>query len=630
MHALRVYIFIFVSYFLLLACSNNTKSMDERLEYFVKSYSKQEINIKMRDGINLFTAIYQPKNQNEKNPIIIWRTPYSCSPYGKNNFFTSRLNTFFHFINQNYIIVIQDVRGRFMSEGEYVNVRPYIPKKNKNEIDESTDAYDTIEWLVNNVENNNGNVGVWGISYPGFYAAMSAIDAHPALKAVSPQAPIADWFIGDDMRHNGAFTLLLNFNFFDSFGAKRDSLTTVWSKGLDYPSPDAYNFFLDLGPLKNVNKFYYKNEIPFWDSTISHPNYDEYWQKRNTLPHFSNIKPAVMTVGGWYDGEDLYGAIKTYEAIEHKNPINNNILVMGPWPHGGWTRLAGDKFGDMEFESETSKFYVEQIELPFFNSYLKNQGKNDLPEAYIFNTGKNIWRRFKKYPPNEVAQTKLFLSSDQKLSFTKVEFTRIDFNEFFSDPQKPVPYTNKSVDSQQFYFKEYMVEDQRFASSRPDVLVFESTPLDADLTIIGEINSELFVSTSGSDSDWIVKVIDVFPDDEPNPKPNPKEIELGGYQMMVRGEILRGKYRNSFSEPEPFVPNKITKINLRLNDVCHTFKKNHKIMIQIQSSWFPLFDINPQKFINIFEADEKDFIKTYNRVYFSKNYPSHIAFNVLD
>ena len=622
---------LILSFFILFSngCSNNNQ-IDDQYIYFVEEYNKQEVRIPMRDGVTLFTSIYSPKNKIEKSPIIIWRTPYSCSPYGKGNFFRSGLNTFSHFIKGNYIIVFQDVRGRFMSEGEYVNMRAYIPnKKSVDQVDESTDSYDTIDWLVNNVDNNNGKVGVWGISYPGFYAAMAAIDAHPALKAVSPQAPIADWFIGDDMRHNGAFTLLLNFNFFDTFGKRRDSLTTTWPPEIKYPSQDAYNFFLKLGPLKNVNKFYFKNEIPFWDSTVSHPNYDDYWKRKNTLPHFNNITPAVMTVGGWYDNEDLYGALKTYESIEQKNKANNNILVMGPWPHGGWTRVNTNGFGDMNFESNTSAFYIEEIELPFFNYYLKNKGTYTLPEAHIFNTGKNIWHKFNQYPPAGLTQTVLYLSSNHKLNFSKGESSNIEFNEFLSDPNKPVPYTQKILDSKKFYFREYMVEDQRFASSRPDVLVFETETLNSDLTMIGEINAELFVSTSGTDSDWIVKIIDVFPDDEPNPKPNPKELEMGGYQMMVRGEILRGKYRNSFTNPEPFIPNEITKINLRLNDVCHTFVEGHKIMVQIQSSWFPLFDRNPQQYLNIFEANEEDFVKANQKVYFSQQFDSNIKFNVL-
>ncbi len=608
-----------------LSLSTKAETAEEQHQYLVSNYSKQEVKIEMRDGKKLFTAIYQPNNKSELSPIIIWRTPYSCSPYGEDKFLNRGINAFFHFIKEDYIIVIQDVRGKFMSEGEFVNMRPYIPNKKYNEIDETTDAYDTVEWLVNNVENNNGNVGVWGISYPGFYAAMAAIDSHPALKAVSPQAPIADWFIGDDMRHNGAFSLLLNFNFFDVFGVTRDSLTTTWPKGIDYPSPDAYSFFMDLGPIKNVNKLYYNNKILFWNSTISHPNYDKFWQKRNTLPHFNNIKTAVMTVGGWFDGEDLYGALKTYESIENKNSDNQNILVMGPWPHGGWTRTKGNNFGIMDFESNTSDYYIEQIELPFFNYYLKEKGEKDSTEAYIFNTGNNIWHKFDNYPPTNTKNESLYLTENHKLSFEQNESSSLHYSEFISDPNKPVPYTSENLDSKKFYFTEYMVEDQRFASTRPDVLVFESDELKDDLTIIGEINSELFVSTSGTDSDWIVKVIDVFPDDEPNP--NPKGVEMGRYQMLVRGEILRGKYRNSFANPEPFVPDEVTSISLRLNDVCHTFKKGHKIMVQIQSSWFPLFDRNPQTFTNIFTADKKDFVKALNKVYFSKNYPSRINFN---
>jgi len=310
--------------------------------YFARHYSKQEVNIPMRDGANLFTAIYTPKNKIEKHPILLWRTPYSVSPYGEDKFPTRRLSSYLHFIEENYIIVFQDVRGKFMSDGTFVNMRPYIPNKTENQIDESSDAFDTIEWLVNNVDNNNGNVGVWGISYPGFYASMSAIDAHPALKAVSPQAPIADWFIGDDMHHNGAFSLLLNFNFFKVFGINRTQKITSWAKAIEYPSPDAYNFFLELGPLKNVNLEYFKNSIAFWDSSMAHPNYDNYWQTRNTLPHFNNITPAILTVGGWFDGEDLFGTVKTYKSIENKNPHINNSLVLGPWPHGGWARSNGE------------------------------------------------------------------------------------------------------------------------------------------------------------------------------------------------------------------------------------------------------------------------------------------------
>lgn len=621
---------IIVLFFLLIFFNNCSAQSLDKNSFFKKNYSKKEVRITMRDGIKLFTSIYSPKDKNEKHPIIIWRTPYSCYPYGESNFPSRRLNSFYHFVKEGYIIVFQDVRGRFMSEGQYVNMRPYIPNKSSStQIDETTDTYDTVDWLVNNVDNNNGNVGLWGISYPGFYAAMASIDAHPAVKAVSPQAPIADWFIDDDMHHNGAFSLLLYFNFFDVFGLPHDGQTKKWPKGLDYPSPDAYTFFKNLGPLKSINENYFKHNIPFHDSTINHPNYDYFWQKRNTLPHFKNIKPAVLVVGGWFDGEDLYGALQTYQSIEDKNKINNNHLVMGPWVHGGWTRTDGSKLGDMDFGFNTSQYYINNIELPFFNHFLKGEELENFPEAFIFNTVDNKFHKFNQYPPKNIKHSKLFLKDNQSLGFTPDLSDQQEYDEYLSDPFKPVPYTSKILDSQRFYNKEYMVEDQRFASSRPDVLVYETNPLEEDVTLIGGINATLFVSTTSTDADWVVKIIDVFPDDEMNPKPNPKGIEMGGYQMLVRGEIMRGKYRNSYEHPKPFVPNKVTKVTIRLNDICHTFKKEHKIMIQIQSSWFPLFDSNPQTFTNIYKADESDFKKAFHRVYHTKNYPSNISFNIL-
>ncbi|MFZ1289923.1 MAG: CocE/NonD family hydrolase [Melioribacteraceae bacterium] len=620
-----LFVFFIIFFFHLNLFGINSDSL-----FFSQNYNKKEVKIEMRDGIKLYSAIYSPKDTSEKHPIIIWRTPYSCQPYGENNFFTRSMKTFLHFIRENYIIVLQDVRGRFMSEGKFIDMRPFIPNKNSNkDIDESSDAYDTIDWLVRYVENNNGNVGVWGIFYPGFYAAMAAIDAHPNLKAVSPQAPIADWFVADDMHHYGALTLVMNFNFFDQFGLARNELTTEWPKGLEFDSPDGYNFFLKMGTLKNINKLFYKNKIAFWDSLITHPNYDKYWQDKNTLPHFKNIKPAILTVGGWFDGEDLFGAIKTYESIEKNNPKINNNFVMGPWPHGGWTRVDGDRFGDICFGSKTSNYYVDSIELPFFNHNLKNDKKLNLPEAYIFETGKNVWNKFENYPPKNIIETDLYLNSDNSLTFFTPKNTEYIFDEYISDPNKPIPYTSKFIDSKIFYYKEYMNEDQRFASARPDVLVYESDILQNNFSIVGPIEAEIFVSTSGTDSDWIIKVIDVFPDSTKDQKLGEVEIEMGGYQMLVRAEIFRGKYRNSLEFPEPFVPNEITKVKINLNDVCHTFLKGHKIMIQIQSSWFPLFDRNPQKFIDIYNADESDFQKATQRIYFSKNYPSKIKLNKL-
>jgi len=611
--------------------SINAQTTNKDSLYFAEHYTKQEVHFAMRDGIKLFTAIYTPKDKTEQHPILIWRTPYSVAPYGKGNFPSRRLESFFHFIKENYIIVFQDVRGSFMSEGKFVNMRAYIPnKKNDKEIDESTDAYDTIEWLVKNIKHNNGKVGVWGISYPGFYAAMAAIDAHPALKAVSPQAPIADWFIGDDMHHNGAFALMMDFNFFSVFGIERNGLITTWPKTIQYPSPDAYSFFLKLGSLKNINKKYFKHKIAFWDSTKAHPNYDYYWQKKNTLPHFNNITPAVLTVGGWFDGEDLYGTLGTYQSIEKKNPNNNNKIVLGPWSHGGWARTDGETFGNFNFNSKTGKFYRLNIELPFFNYYLKNKGNDNLPEAYAFETGKNKWNKFDSWPPKNIMQKNIYLQPKEKLSFEKpIETVSSIFDEYISNPNKPVPYTAKILDSKRFYNKQYLVEDQRFASHRPDVLIYESEILKNDLTIAGSIDVDLFVSTSGTDCDWVVKIIDVFPDDEPNPLPNPNNIEMGNFQLLVRGDILRSKFRNNFENPVPMIPNKITEIKFKMSDVCHTFLENHKIMIQIQSSWFPLFDRNPQKFLDIYNADESDFHKATQRVYHTNKFPSKIKFSII-
>ena len=619
-------IILLIVFFISTTAQTNQDSL-----YFAEHYTKQEVKIKMRDGIKLFTSIYSPIDKTGQHPIIIWRTPYSIAPYGEKNFPVRRLKSYFHLVKENYIIVFQDVRGRFMSEGKYVNMRPYIPeKKDSNDIDESTDAYDTIDWLVKNVDNNNGNVGVWGISYPGFYAAMASIDAHPNLRAVSPQAPISDWFIGDDMHHNGAFSLMMDFNFFSVFGIMRDSLTTHWPEAIQHPSPDAYSFFLKLGSLKNINEKYFKHKIPFWDSTIAHPNYDRYWQARNTLPHFKNIRPAVLTVGGWFDGEDLYGTLKTYQSIEEKNPTANNKIVLGPWPHGGWARSDGNMFGNLNFNTNTGEFYRLNIELPFFNYYLKNKGNNNLPEAFVFETGNNKWHKFTKWPPENIFKQYLYLHPDEKLSFEKPDETiSSNYDEYISNPHRPVPYTASFLDSRRFYNKEFLVEDQRFASQRPDVLVYESKPLENNLTIAGPIDVDLFVSTSGTDCDWIVKVIDVYPDDEPNPEPNLNKIEMGNFQLLIRGDIFRSKYRNSFEKPEPMEPDEITEIKFTMSDVCHTFLKGHKIMIQIQSSWFPLFDRNPQTFVDIYNAKESDFQKAVQRVYHTDMFSSKIKITVI-
>jgi len=587
-------------------------------------YTKTAYRIPMRDGTKLYTVVYTPKDTTVNYPMLLWRTPYSCAPYGKNEYRRLPLEL----AKAKFIFVYQDVRGRFMSEGNYVNMRPYIPNKtNKNQIDESSDAYDAIDWLVKNVKHNNGKVGMFGISYPGFYAAMACIDAHPALKAVSPQAPIANWFVDDDMHHHGALSLQMAFNFFSVFGIKRNSLTTHWPRRLQRPSPDAYTFFKSVEPLRKINKQYFHHQIHFWNQVVKHPDYDDFWQSRNTLPHFKNVKPAVMVVGGWYDSEDLYGTLQTYQSIEEKNPTNKNILVMGPWPHGWWSRSSGNQLGDMNFGSPTGKYYRESIELPFFNFYLKGKGKPDFPEARMFNTGMNRWETFDRWPPQEAVQKTFYLAASHQLKAQKS--TQSGYDEYLADPMHPVPYTAHIIDSRQMYYRPYMNEDQRFASRRPDVLVYETPALQQEMTIAGPVLADLFVSTTGTDADWVVKLIDVYPDTAANPTPNPKHLVMGNYQQLIRGDIVRGRYRNSLEKPEAFVPGKPTEIKVELQDVLHTFKKGHKIMIQIQSSWFPFFDSNPQSFTDIYHAKQKDFVKATQRVYFSKKRPSGIIVNVL-
>ncbi len=590
-------------------------------------YIKKEYRIPVRDGVKLFTAVYMPKDTTEKHPILIWRTPYSVGPYGEDKF-SKRLLRYKHFLDENYIIAFQDVRGKFMSEGKFVDMRPFIPNKKGEQTDEASDTYDTVEWLINNIPNNNGKVGFWGISYPGFYAAMAAMSGHPAIKAVSPQAPIADWFIDDDMHHNGAFTLMMAFNFFKVFGQPRDTLTTHWTSAPKYDSPDAYSFFLEMGPLKNFNEKILKGNVEFWNQAMSNGSYNQFWKSRNTLNHFDNVNTSVMTVGGWFDGEDLYGALHTYSAIEKKNKDIFNMLVMGPWTHGAWSREEVSSYGEMNFGENTSEFYRKNIELPFFNYFLKDKGDIKLPEALMFETGTNRWRYFNSWPPKNIKSNELYFSSNEKLVSSRSEIDE-GYEEYLSDPNNPVPYTAQIHDSKIFYNRNYMNEDQRFASYRPDVLVFETDELTNDLTIAGAIEVELFVSTTGTDADFVVKLIDVFPDSTSDPKPNPNKVEMGGYQMMIRGDIFRGKFRNSFEHPEPFTPGKIEKISFNLQDILHTFKKGHKIMVQVQSSWFPLFDRNPQTFCDIYNADKNDFVKAFHKVFHTKDYPSKIKFNVL-
>jgi putative CocE/NonD family hydrolase len=610
------------------------REREHQAAYFRQHYTKCEYRIPMRDGIKLFAAVYAPKDTSRSYPILLERTPYSVGPYGEDQYpkYPWYVGPSQGFAEEGYIFVYQDVRGRFMSEGELVLMTPHVEDKTEpQDTDESSDAYDTIEWLLDNIPNHNGRVGLWGISYPGFFAAAGMIDAHPALKAVSPQAPQADWFIGDDWHRHGAFFLVDSFNFFSWFGRPRPEPTTrqEWDYPLDHGTPDGYQFFLDLGPLRNANGRYFKGDIAFWNRLVEHPNYDEFWQARNILPHLKNVAPAVMNVGGWYDYCNLYGALKVYRAVERQNPDIVNILVMGPWRHGGWRRDNGEKFGDIHFGSTTSVFYREKIELAFFNYYLKDKGDLQLPEAYMFETGANRWRTFDQWPPRETETRDLHFGADGRLSFDPpVDDGGGDtYDEYVSDPARPVPFTETVTTDTP---REYMIDDQRFAARRPDVLVYQTEVLEEDLTLAGPLVANLWVSTSGTASDWVVKLIDVYPADTPDYDDTPPGMHMGGYQMMVRSEVMRGRFRNSYEHPEPFVPNEPTRVTFELLDVLHTFKPGHRIMVQIQSTWFPLVDRNPQTFVeNIFLAGDEDFIKATQRVYHSQDYPTHLRVGVL-
>lgn len=579
----------------------------------------------MRDGVKLFTAVYIPKDTSQSYPILLNRTPYSVAPYGPDTL-RSKIGPSPLLARAGYIFAYQDVRGKFMSEGRFVNMRPYIrDKQTTNDVDETSDTYDTIDWLIKHIRPNNGRAGMWGISYPGFYAAMGLIDAHPALKAASPQAPIADWFIGDDMHHNGALALMLTFNFFANFGQPRPQPTREWPPRFKHGSPDGYAFFLNMGPLANANKKYFHGDIEFWNEATSHPDYDQFWQSRNILPHLKNIKPAVLVTGGWFDAEDLYGTLNIYKTIEANNPDMANTLVMGPWFHGGWARSDGDRLGDIRFGSKTSLYYQRQIEKTFFEYYLKDVGRLNNPEALCFDTGANRWHWFEQWPPADRSEMKLFLAADQTLQIDEVPALPT-FDEFISDPSRPVPYTDKTTIR---WGREYMVGDQRFAARRPDVLVYQSRPLADSLTLAGPLQASLFVSTSGSDADWIVKLIDVYPDSFPDNDPNPCNVRMGGYQRLLRAEIMRSRFRDSYEHPRPLIPGKITEIKITLQDVFHTFRPGHKIMVQVQSSWFPLFDRNPQKYVNIPTASAADFVKARHSVFHGPQHPSHLSLSVL-
>jgi putative CocE/NonD family hydrolase len=644
---------------------------DRELEDYIKShYTKREVLIPMRDGVKLFTAIYEPKDTKHKYPIMFDRTCYSIAPYGPDKF-KSVLGPDELFARAGYIFVYQDVRGRYMSEGEYEDVRPYIPNKTGKQIDETTDTYDTVEWMIKNIPNNNGRVGVYGISYPGFYTSMAGIDSHPAVKAISPQAPIGDWFHGDDMHHNGALFLAQNFNFFAYFGQQRTTPTGTneYVKPFPWGTPDGYKFYLQMGGLKNSGDLFWQKlgrRMKFWDQMMLHPNYDQFWKERNILPNLKNIRAAVMTVGGWYDDEDLYGALNTYQAIERQNPGIFNVLVMGPWFHGGWARSDGEWLGTAYFGSKTGEYYREHFELPFFDHFLKDKGEiPGIKEVNVFDTGANIWRDVPNWSPNVSAETPVYLMADGRLKFGDGATGKRPpeggsgpgrtgrgasgdragaFDEYVSDPMNPVPYTQKITLN---YPRDFMTEDQRFVAGRPDVLVYQTEPLTEDVTVAGDIKPELFISSSGTDSDFVVKLIDVFPDDYLYPEtgnklPNgdPERVKPpsdsaacvfkpGGYQMLLRGEPFPARFRNSFEKPVALMPNVAAKISFVMPGVVHTFKRGHRIMVQIQSTWFPLVARNPQRYMPNYKlGGDTDFHKATERVYRSAASPSRIVLPV--
>ena len=589
--------------------------------WLVNNYTKKEVTIPMRDGIKLFTSIYLPKDQSEKHPILMQRTPYSCRPYGTSfrDFWATHL---LQYCKEGYIMVIQDVRGRWMSEGEFVDVRPFNPnKKTKQDIDEASDAYDTIDWLVKNLENNNGKVGVMGTSYPGFYSNMASLSGHPALKAVSPQAPVTDWFVGDDFHHNGALFQMDAFDFYlgGGFGQPHHRPTPLPAKTYDYPVHDNYEFYLRAGALPNLTKIM-GDTLKFWNEMMNHPTRDAWWMARNARVGVKDVKPAMMVVGGEFDAEDCFGAWNLYQALVKQSPATNSRLVMGPWYHGEWENNDGTHHGNIQFGSNTSKWYADNIEVPFFNYYLKGKGSVDsIAKATIYFTGENKWRRLPQWPPADMTATPVYLEPHGALSFNSTGTHNNSADSYVSDPAKPVPY-DEGVHFNRT--RKYMSNDQRFAARRTDVLVYQTDTLTRDITLGGPVIADLVVSLSNTDADFVVKLIDVFPDngsytdidiyaekDQTGPYP------MGGYQMLVRAEIMRGKFRDSYSNPSPFVPNKPTEVKYTMPDVAHTFKKGHRIMIQVQSSWFPLVDRNPQQFMDIYHAKDSDFLKETINVY---------------
>ena len=582
-------------------------------------YTKSTHMVAMRDGVRLYTTVYSPRDSSTTTPILLKRTPYSIGSYRENEY-PELLGPSSEFDESGYIFAFQDVRGKFKSEGEFEVIKPL--RSDPDGTDESTDTYDTIEWLLSNVEGHNGRVGQWGISYDGWQTAMGMIGAHPALKASSPQASPSDMFIGDDWHHNGAFRLMYAFSWLARNA--RTGPSESRPQGFDYGTPWGYRFFLELGPIRRIDELYFKKRVPAWNEFMEHGAYDDYWQRQNLLNDLKGIEHPILNVAGWFDAEDFYGPMSIYYTLEEKNPSNQSTLVAGPWRHGGWRSMPGDSLGDIHFGSSTSNYFQENVQFPFFQHYLKDQGSWSGKEAVMFETGTNQWREFDRWPPEGTITKKLFIQEGGKLSFEAAASGGTD--SFVSDPHHPVPFSAEIRTTQGHL---WMIEDQRFASTRPDVLVYQTDPLEEDITIAGPILANLFVSTSGTDSDFIVKLIDVLPGDTPDPEPNPKGVRMGDFQMLLAGEVFRAKFRNSYSEPEPLVPGEVTPIRFDLRDRFHTFRRGHRIMVHIQSTWFPVIDRNPQTFVDIYHAGPEAFQKASQTVYRNAEFPTHIELQVL-
>lgn len=600
----------------------------QRFIYTLENYTKMVVDIPMRDGIKLKTIIYSPKNETEKYPFLVIRSPYGIGPY-EPNVFRSLLGSIWSMETEGYIFVYQDVRGKRMSEGDFVEVRPFIPIKSTDEdVDESSDAYDTFEWLLKNIPNNNGKIGMWGGSYHAFYSLMALLSKHPSLVAVASEAPITDWFVGDDFHRNGAFCLLQAVNFFRTNGVQRTHpISESQGSILDYPSPDLYSFFLSVGPLKNWNTRYFNDRLPFWNDMINHGTYDNFWKERNILPYLKDISAVVLNVGGWYDAENLFGTLNSYKEIE-KNSVNMNTVIIGPWFHTDWSPYGEERYSEILVNKKTTgQFFEDSVVIPFFNYHLKSKGKINSFEALMFDAGSLKWNKYQTWPPNFRVKKSLYFSTGNSLLEKKSTGDKNLYDEFVSDPDKPVPHSYKIENG---WDSNFMLTDQRFASRRPDVLYYQTQTLKNDLTIAGEIEVELYVSTTGTDADWFVKVIDVYPENEPDFDGISDKTHMGEYQSLVRLGVMRGKFRNSLEKPEPFTPGKVTKVKFNLNDIYHTFKKGHKFMVHVQSSCFPLFDINPQKYLDIYSAEEKDFQKAIHKVFLSGKHQSKICVKVMN